>query len=419
MAKKKASKLSSTQIIEDIANQNVMNQGVEFVRTGFPLLDIFVVGEKKYSKEIEDTIGFPKGKLISISGDQGVGKSTLMLELSKGWCKNGYRVLYIDAEGGLNIKSMTDYGVLEYAAFSPEIEDETSQEAIKKMKIQDINDYTGNKKSFLALRTRTYNKTINIIRQIVKLCVDKKNPIDFIIIDSIKDLSPTAVLSESNGDDEIIDVEKQQMMIDAKSQEYFLMALKDLCMFNRICGILLNQMRIKTRGMFYVLSEAGGQAYKHRMDIRIIVKENSKIMKKVSINNEDVDRQIGNKMQLYIEKGRFGNSKIWIILPLIFGKGISSIQLALDILTQFGYIKKNGTWYTFKVPELKIDEKYQGEPKGRLVVKKNIVEINQFILDNNMIVIEEDIEEPGESEESEELEEKNDIISEIYGKKMV
>ena len=39
------------------------------------------------------------GQMVGIMGGSGVGKSTLMLEMCKRFCKQGYKTLYIDVEG--------------------------------------------------------------------------------------------------------------------------------------------------------------------------------------------------------------------------------------------------------------------------------------------------------------------------------
>lgn len=58
--------------------------------------------------------GLPKGSVIQIAAQSGVGKSTLVLQISKELCELGYRVAYIDVEKGLNPNMLKSTGVFPY-----------------------------------------------------------------------------------------------------------------------------------------------------------------------------------------------------------------------------------------------------------------------------------------------------------------
>ena len=78
-------------------------------------------GEKEEIIELKNPVlnamlhgGLPKKGVVQIAAQSGVGKSTLVLQMSKELLEQGYNVLYIDAEGGLNENQMKSTGVFSY-----------------------------------------------------------------------------------------------------------------------------------------------------------------------------------------------------------------------------------------------------------------------------------------------------------------
>lgn len=363
---------------DDILQYDSLNKKLEFIRSGIELLDAFIAGEMSinFSK-----IGFPIGKIISLTGKNAIGKSTLMLDTSKRFCLQGYKVLYIDSERGLNTKSIKSYGLMDFAAYNPEIEEITDVKKIKELKMECLRQFLEGEKLFYSISPETYIDAIKVIKYIYS--VNKKGQIALMVIDSIKDLVSKKVLD----DDE--DTENQQMMIDAKSQEYFLKKLKHFLAFEDTVCMLLNQVRVKKKGSFFVEGEAGSNAFLHRCDGRIIVKEKKKIVQIVTNNlGEPTEKAIGNWIELQYIKSRFGNSDTKICIPMIFGKGVSLIYLYKEILQSNNIIKKSTSWYTFSMPQCNIEEKYQGEAGSYSIIKNNFDNIKKYILDNGLLYIE-------------------------------
>jgi hypothetical protein len=245
-----------------------------------------------------------------------------------------------------------------------------------------LKQFLEGEKLFYTVSPRTYTEAQCIIRDIFNS--NKKGEIKLIVIDSIKDLIATKL------QDDMEHLENQKMMIDASSQEYFLIALKDFISLQECVCVVLNQFRISVKGQFYVNDEAGGNAWKHRTDIRILMKEREKIKQKTVNNmNEVVEKQIGNFVELEMRKGRFGNPFTKLLLPLIFGSGVSMVSLYSRKLEDLGYIKKKGAgWTTIDIPELEINENFQGESKRIKVIKENFSKIHEFIMKNNLICVE-------------------------------
>lgn len=383
MSKKKDGK-DGIDFFDEVLTYDIMNSKLKFIKTGILLFDAFLSGEKYVNSE---NTGIPVCKVVGLSGPNGVGKSTLILEICKRFNKQGYKVFHIDVENGLNVKSLKAYGLMEFAAYDPEIEHETDKDKIKEMKKKCLNDFLDGKKLFYTLSPKTYTSCMKTIKGIFEN--NRHGEIKLIVIDSIKDIIPTSIY---NNDDNI---ESQQMMIDAKSQEFFLLGLKAYLQSKECCIIIINQFRVKSYGAFYVDTESGGNGWLHRTDIRMIMKEFEKIKSK-KINNlgETVEKQTGNWVQIEMKKGRFGNAFTKLVLPLIFGKGVSMLLLYARCLEQKGYIKKSGSWYTFSLPEIGIEDlKYQGETGSLKAIKENFEAIEKFINDNNLLTVEGELEE--------------------------
>ncbi len=95
-----------------------------YVKTGIVPFDIFISGMNDY---VENEVGFLRGKFYSFAGNTGVGKSTLMLDISRRFCKAGLKVIYFDFENGFNLNSLEGFGLKDYIA--------TSIEELKKIRI--------------------------------------------------------------------------------------------------------------------------------------------------------------------------------------------------------------------------------------------------------------------------------------------
>jgi RecA/RadA recombinase len=369
-------------IAEQIAGFDSLNSKLKFLKTDIEIFDAFMAGEKDIN--IPD-IGLPIGKIIGISGKNGIGKSTLMMEISKRVCLKGFKVIYLDVEKGLNIKSLRDYGLLEFAAYDSAIESETSDEKLKEIRMQCLEDFLSGKKTFYCPSPRSYNQVLSTIKYL--LDHNKGPEIKLLVIDSIKDIMSTKVLEEEG------ETEEFQMMIDAKSQEYFLLKLKSNLAFKDVCCVILNQVRIKVAGAVFYDGEAGGNGWMHRTDIRLFVKEHKKIEQMVINNNGEKEiKKIGNWIEIEIKKGRFGNSFSKLYMPLIFGKGFSNFILFNERLTEQGIIKKTGSWYEFNIPEYNIHEKYQGESGGYKIIKEHFDDIKKYIIDNKLLFVEKNVE---------------------------
>ena len=76
------------------------NLEIEYLDTGSIILNKLFGG------------GLPMTKNIQIYSESGYGKSTITISMCKAICKQGHRVLYIDAEGSVNENLLRTMGIL-------------------------------------------------------------------------------------------------------------------------------------------------------------------------------------------------------------------------------------------------------------------------------------------------------------------
>ena len=97
MAKKE---LSFNEKLLALSNKYKMTLDSEYLDSGSIIMNMVLGG------------GLPMCKNIEIYSNSGYGKSTIVLSICKNLCKQGHRVLYIDAEGSITelIKCMNFYG---------------------------------------------------------------------------------------------------------------------------------------------------------------------------------------------------------------------------------------------------------------------------------------------------------------------
>ena len=74
----------------------------EFIKSGSVVFDAILGG------------GIPKGVFISWAAEEGCGKSTGALHISKAYCVQGKRVIYLDYEGGVNSSQIEGIGLKDF-----------------------------------------------------------------------------------------------------------------------------------------------------------------------------------------------------------------------------------------------------------------------------------------------------------------
>lgn len=278
-----------------------------FIRSGSVVLDSILGG------------GIPTGVFISCTADNGCGKSTLALHISKVFCMQGKKVLYLDYEGGVNEKQLDGMGLKPYHR-------------------TDVNS----EGPFILFQVQTYKDAETILDSIML-------DVDFVIIDSA-----TSILTEKVKGSSSEDVLPG---VDSRVMSTFLKKYKAEAVRNGITWFIINQMRnkISFTGPSSEV-EAGGNAMKFYPDIRLQMKRAYKgsleRVEDTAIGSQRVP--FGAICTIWAEKNRYERPKIPLNIAIIFGKGISNEYAYYDYLTYRKVISKAGAWYQIKLNDISV-----------------------------------------------------------------
>jgi len=88
-------------------------ENISAVKSGWQELDDLVTGETdKDARTIRGTgLGWPRGRIIEIYGDEGMGKTTLALHIIAAFQREGERCGFVDAEHALDVSYAAKLGV--------------------------------------------------------------------------------------------------------------------------------------------------------------------------------------------------------------------------------------------------------------------------------------------------------------------
>ena len=276
---------------------------VDFTRSGSVVLDAILGG------------GIPKGVFILWSAENGCGKSTGSLHISRVYCMQGKRVLYLDYEGGVNTSQIEGMGLTDF-----------------------LYDQVKNPNGpFILFQVQTYKDAEKILDTLM-------TDVDLVVIDSA-----TAMLTEkvkgSSSEDALPGV-------DSRVMSNFLKKYKAEAVRHGVTWIIINQMRTKISFMGATGDvEAGGNALKFYPDIRLQMKKAFK----GSLEREEETATGKQKVPfgaictIWATKNRYERPGIPLNLAIIFGKGISNEYAYYDFLTNDGSVAKSGAWYKINV----------------------------------------------------------------------
>ena len=304
----------------------------EFVKSGSVVIDALLGG------------GIPKGMFILWSAENGCGKSTGALHISKVYCMQGLKVLYLDYEGGVNKNQLDGMGLTPFLFHVD-------------------NNPEG---TFYLYQIKTYKDGEKILDDLLE-------DVDLVIVDSITNII-TEKQSTSSAEDALPG-------IDARTQSVFLKKYKADSVRQGTSWIIIAQMRTKiAMGYGQVTRDegSGGNALKHAVDVRLQSKKKYKgdLIRKETANGEQ-EVPYGAICVTYAEKNRYARPKIPLDLTIIFGKGISNEYAYEGWLENNGNVKKNGSWYEIKMNDH--NEKFQGQGSVVKWVGEHRDEVKDYI----------------------------------------
>ena len=310
MAKKE---LSFNEKLLAMSEKYKTNLDVQYLDSGSVIVNMVLGG------------GLPMGKNIEIYSNSGYGKSTITLSICRSLCKQGHKVLYIDAEGSINelIESMGFYR--DNLVWTPENQD-------------------GN---FIPVQISYFEDIEEILENMVPKYDDKGYPTDsdirLVVIDSVAALCP----KEYRGDfGEKLSIASAKPGIVAKLMTAFCRKFNGYKTAYNMSFLFINQMRDNLALSFaakYEDNVPGGRALKYFMDV--ILKLNSR-----GIHKEKVENTLGEVQEVETErevdikavKNKLTNGNIGFPLQVRYGIGISNIAAMPYILPKKRIITKDG-----------------------------------------------------------------------------
>lgn len=251
--------------------------------------------------------GVPRGRIIEIFGPESSGKTTLCLHIIAEAQKRGGLAAFIDAEHALDLNYAKRLGV----------------------------DTT----NLLLSQPDFGEQALEIVDTLIR-----SNALDVIVIDSVAALVPRTEIEGDMGD--------PQMAVQARLMSQALRKITGAISKSKTCVIFTNQLRSKIGVMFgNPETTTGGNALKFYASVRLDIRRVTAI--------KDGNNVVGSRTKVKIVKSKIAPPFKEVEFDILYNEGISKAGDIIDLASEYGILKKSGSWFTYK------DERFQGREQLR------------------------------------------------------
>ena len=295
------------------------NLEIEYLDTGSIILNKLFGG------------GLPMTKNIQIYSESGYGKSTIVLSICKNLCKQGHRVLYIDAEGSVNENLLRTMGILTSDENNLLYDADTNPDG-----------------PFLFVQISYFEDIEEILETLIPKYNNKGVAIDsdfrLVVIDSVAALAPKEYRGDSG---EKLSVTSNKPGIVAKALAAFLRKFNGYKTAYNMSFLYINQTRENLSMSFaskYEDSIPGGKAMIYYTDVLIKLTSRGLYKKKVTTGaGEEQEIPTEREIGVTCKKNKITDGQVTLPLQVVFGRGISNIAAMPYVLRRKTITDNDGT----------------------------------------------------------------------------
>lgn len=385
--KKSPAELSTEECLSRLSKKYSGYTPDEFVKTGLLSVDIVLGGK-----------GIPMGKLIDVSSESGLGKSTLLLHIAKSLCDQGHKCVWIDSECALSDSILNG------------IDNANNDPVGPLMKYKDEG-------MFEIFTVSSYAAVEEILDMLMP-----QGDFKFYFIDSLTNITSEAFLKSTVYDKDAKSVDSVTVAEDARVQSKFMKKVKVFAKQYMATIFFVSQQRTYINmgygGKPSGAVRAGGKAIKYNMDGMIDIINLGEIKEKKTTLNGEEEIKVGRNIALYIqEKCRFGPGNVKVPAVIYYGKGYSNASTLRRFMETkqvadgnklVPMLSNSGRSYTIRLGDEKI--KLDGGNAVKEYIKENFDKILSFFDASDFALVQEDFNEALQNSTADSLGDDFDVV---------